>query len=119
MRSQGVTPKPAFVERLRMMFRFLNTVASPFGELPHVGDCDDGRTELLVDDLEQMILHPVRERNSLRVPRLLRLGQRLFDEGAGDGEDAAWYGLVNNTRVPSARPKVNRRSASPVEVLPK
>src|SRR5207302_177785 len=33
MRSEGVTPKPAFVERLRMMFRFLNTVASPFGEL--------------------------------------------------------------------------------------
>ncbi|PYX81612.1 MAG: hypothetical protein DMG70_18500 [Acidobacteria bacterium] len=119
MRSEGVTPKPAFVERLRMMFRFLNTVASPFGELPHVGDCDDGRTELLVDDLEQMILHPVRERNSLRVSRLLGLGQRLFDEGAGDGDDAAWYGLTDITRVPYAGPKVNRRSASPVEVLPK
>ena len=116
--AEGAAPNPAFLERLRMMFRFLNTIASTFGELPHVGDCDDGRTELLVDDLEQMILRPVEERNSLRIPRLLGLGQRLFGEGAGDGDDAAWYGLIDHTRVPYAQPKINSSSTPPVEVLP-
>ncbi len=93
MRSEPLTPCPAFVERLAMMFRFLNTVATPSGELPQVGDCDDGRTELLVDDLQQMILYPMAERNSLRVPHLLGLGRKLFGEGAGREDDAAWYGL--------------------------
>ena len=117
--ERSAPPAPAFVERLRMMFRFLNTVASPSGELPHVGDCDDGRTELLVDDLQQMILLPVEERNSLRVPHLLGLGQRLFGEGAGPGDDAAWYGLADTTRVPYAAPEVSARSLSPINVLPK
>src|SRR5713101_3001076 len=90
MRTEHPAPATAFIERLRMMFRFLNTVASASGQLPQVGDCDDGRTELLVDDIQQMIHLPVPERNSLRVPNLLGLGQRLFGEGAGDGDDAAW-----------------------------
>lgn len=110
---------PVFVERLRMMFRFLNTVASPSGELPQVGDCDDGRTELLVDDLRQMILCPVAKRNSLRVPRLLGLGERLFGEGAGPSDDAAWYGLTNTTRIPYSEPRLNPGSTGPIKVLPK
>ncbi|PYT29143.1 MAG: hypothetical protein DMG57_12675 [Acidobacteria bacterium] len=120
MRAEcSAPPAPAFVERLRMMFRFLNTVASASGELPQVGDCDDGRTELLVDDLQQMIECPVRERNSLRVPNLLGLGQRLFDEGAVAGDDAAWYGLTETTRVPYPKPKVNLASVGAITVLPK
>jgi hypothetical protein len=110
---------PAFVERLRMMFRFLNTIASSTGELPQVGDCDDGRTELLVDDLGQMVLLPVEERNSLRVPCLLGLGQRLFGEGRGDGDDAAWYGLTVATPIPYSKPHVTTGVAHPVKVLPK
>src|SRR2546427_436146 len=103
MRTERSAPAtPAFVERLRMMFRFLNTVASASGELPQVGDCDDGRVELLLDDVQQMLECPVRERNSLRVPNLLGLGQRLFDEGAVAGDDAAWYGLTDPTRIPYA-----------------
>src|SRR5690242_15984386 len=65
MRAQsGVSPASPFIDRLRLMFRFLNIVASSRGELPHVGDCDDCRTELLADDLRQMILLPVAETNS-------------------------------------------------------
>jgi hypothetical protein len=93
-------PSPPFVERLRKMFRVLRTVAGISGGLPHVGDCDDGRTEFLIDDLEQMLTLPVRERNSLRVPHLLGLGQRLFGEGNGPGNDAAWYGLTACDTVP-------------------
>src|SRR5207248_572963 len=83
---------------------FLDTLASTSGELPQVGDCDDGRTELLVDDLRQMILCPVGERNSLRVSHLLGLGQRLFGEGKGPGDDAAWYGLTETGRAPYSKP---------------
>src|SRR6267378_2799376 len=115
--SPGV--KSSFVERLRMMYRFLNTVASTSGELPQVGDCDDGRTELLVDDLQQMMLCPVAARNSLRVHHLLGLGQRLFGEGAGPGDGAAWYGLTDTTKIPYFQPQINPGSACPIKVLPK
>jgi hypothetical protein len=119
MRAERSAPaRPAFVERLRMMFRFLNNVASASGELPHVGDCDDGRTEMLVDDLQQMLHCPVVERNSLRVPHLLGLGRRLFGEGAGPGDDAAWYGLANTTRIPNSEPQINLASPCPINVLP-
>ncbi len=119
MRTEHPAPATAFIERLRMMFRFLNTVASASGQLPQVGDCDDGRTELLVDDIQQMIHLPVPERNSLRVPNLLGLGQRLFGEGAGDGDDAAWYGFTDSTRISYPDPQINPGSACPMRVLPK
>jgi hypothetical protein len=117
--ERSAPPLPAFVERLRMMFRFLNTIASATGELPQVGDCDDGRTELLADDLGQMVLLPVAERNSLRVHSLLGLGQRLFGEGRGDAYDAAWYGLTSATSIPYSEPHIAPDVAHPVKVLPK
>jgi uncharacterized heparinase superfamily protein len=119
MRTEhSIPPPPAFVERLRMIFRFLNTIASTTGELPQVGDCDDGRTELLVDDLGQMVLLPVAERNSLRVRSLLGLGQRLFGEGKGDGDDAAWYGLTDATRIPYSHSNGDFQAAGPIKILP-
>jgi Heparinase II/III-like protein/Heparinase II/III N-terminus len=114
--ERSASPAPMFLERLRMMFRFLNTVAGESGELPQVGDCDDGRTELLIDDLQQMILCPRAERNSLRIPHLLGLGRRLFGEGTGPGDDAAWYGLTNTTKIPYSNP-TSPRPAVPIKVL--
>src|SRR6266850_6287097 len=120
MRAERAAPvTPAFVGRLRMMFGFLNTVASRSSELPHVGDCDDGRTELLVNDLHQMIACPVAERNSLRVPHLLGLGRRLFGDGDGDEDDAAWYGLTGATQAPYSQPQTNPSPACPIKILPK
>ncbi len=119
MRSErSASPAATFVGRLKMMFQFLNSVASASGQLPQVGDCDDGRTELLVDDLQQMIHCPVVERNSLRVSHLLGLGQRLFGVGAGAGDDAAWYGFSDATRVPYPEPQINPGSVGPIKVLP-
>jgi uncharacterized heparinase superfamily protein len=119
MRSDRSAPdSPAFVERLSMMFRFLNAVASTSGQLPQVGDCDDGRVELLVDDLEQMACSPVAERNSLKVSHLLGLGQRLFGIGKGPVADAAWYGLTGTTLIPYSQPQIKPGSRSPIEVLP-
>jgi heparinase II/III-like protein len=120
MRSERSVPvAQPFVERLRMMFHFLNTVASTSCELPQVGDCDDGRCELLVDDLQQMIHCPVRERNSQRISSLPGLGQRLFGVGTGSSEDAAWYGLSEATRIPFSDPRPDPGSACPIKVLPK
>jgi hypothetical protein len=119
MRSDRSVPEsPVFVERLSTMFQFLNAVASTSGQLPQVGDCDDGRTELLVDDLEQMIHSPVAERNSLKVSHLLGLGQRLFGAGEGPVDDAAWYGLTDTTQIPYPQPQINPGSGSPIKVLP-
>jgi hypothetical protein len=120
MRSERAAPvAQSFVERLRMMFQFFNAVASTSGQLPQVGDCDDGRTELLVDDLQQMIHCPVTERNSLKVSRLLGLGQRLLGVGTGSSDDAAWYGLTEAIRIPFSDPRPDPGSASPIKVLPK
>jgi uncharacterized heparinase superfamily protein len=117
MRAQSpVSPASPFIDRLRLMFRFLNVLATSSGELPHVGDCDDGRTELLADDLRQMMQFPVAERNSLRVPQLLGLGRKLFGEGAGPEDDAAWYGLT--ATAPYSKPGVDPASAQPTRVLP-
>src|SRR5213594_1137325 len=118
MRTERATEaRPAFVERLSLMFRFLNVVASASGELPHVGDCDDGRNELLIDDLQQMLNCPVAERNSLRVSHLLGLGQRLFGEEKGLADDAAWYGLTDSAGVPYLKPKADVASAGPITIL--
>jgi hypothetical protein len=120
MRSESSAPAtPAFVTRLRMMFQFLNTVASTSGQLPAAGDCDDGRTELLVDDLQQMIHRPIAERNSLKVSCLLGLGQRLFGVGAGPRDDAAWHGFTDGARAPYSEPQLNLGSSCPIKVLPK
>src|SRR5216684_4181413 len=120
MRSERSAPVvPAFVESLRMMFQFLDAIASTSGQLPQVGDCDDGRTELLLDDLRQMIHCQVAERNSLKVSHLLGLGQRLFGVGAGAGDDSAWYGLSDTTRSPYSEAQLNPGLTGPIKVLPR
>ncbi|HJX84341.1 MAG TPA: heparinase II/III family protein, partial [Candidatus Angelobacter sp.] len=54
MRADGAVPAPSFLDRLRTMFVWMDSLADSSGRLPHVGDCDDGRVEYLFDDLRQM-----------------------------------------------------------------
>lgn len=94
-RAAGAVPDPAFVERLRKMHRFAAALADDAGRIPHIGDCDDGRVELLVDDLRQAYVVPESLRHSLTIPNFLGIGSALFGD-AGQGcafDDAAWYGL--------------------------
>jgi hypothetical protein len=94
MRAEGIVPDPRFVGSLREMYKWMATLADSQGRLPQVGDCDDGRVELLFDDLEQMEHLPVQERNSLKISSLLRLGMVLLgDRSPTDSEDAPWYGI--------------------------
>lgn len=94
LHAAGCTPRPDFTHRLRNMHGFLAAMADGKGCVPHVGDCDDGRTELWLDDLQQMLHTPLEQRNSLRIRSLLGFSNALFaisDKGVAD--DLPWYGL--------------------------
>ena len=66
-----------FEARLRSMFEWIATLADDGWKLPHLGDCDDGRVELLFDDIAQTML-PAGERHSLRVGSLYGLASPLL-----------------------------------------
>lgn len=94
MRAERETPPLHFTERLRAMYQYLAELADEDGRVPHLGDCDDGRVELLVSDLRQMTTAPAEQRDSLLVPGAIALGDALFNLGyGGDAADSAWYGL--------------------------
>jgi hypothetical protein len=118
MRAGNDAPTSRFQEKLRGMNRVMTGLASPSGELPHVGDCDDGRVELLLDDVEQMLSPSISERNALRVSNLLGLGKCLFDEGCGSVEDAKWYGLTHTNRTTPFQAQANAGPGDVVTVFP-
>jgi hypothetical protein len=92
MRAAGLEAGVQYERRLIRMFNFIAEIADERGRLPHVGDCDDGRTELLTDDLRQMLVSPSC-RHTLTVPNLLGTGEQLLGETlcATKFEDAAWH----------------------------
>jgi hypothetical protein len=71
-RRVGVAITPEFETRLRLMFEWIDSLADDAWKLPHLGDCDNGRVELLFDDIEQTTL-PAGERHSLCVGSLMGL----------------------------------------------
>lgn len=75
-RCQGVIA-PDVEARLRLMFEWIALLADDNWKLPHLGDCDNGRVELLCDDIAQAAL-PAGERNSLRVGSLCGLASHLL-----------------------------------------
>jgi hypothetical protein len=96
MRSAGVEPSPDFTHRLREMYRFLAALTDAQGKVPILGDCDDGRVELLSDDLEQMTEIPFDRRQSLAIADLLGIGESIFGENyGGGGSEAPWYQLAS------------------------
>ena len=106
IRAAGCEPNREFTERVSQMHKFLATIADKQGCVPHVGDCDDGRTEIMIDDLKQMIDLPLEKRNSLRVSSLLGLGDALFSTGRSIGAgDLVWYGL-DAPKIKECRPNL-------------
>jgi len=99
MRAQDTGPSPRLSSRLQRMYGFLAALADPRGRVPHLGDCDDGRIELLSDDLEQMLSTTFGNRHSLTVSGLLGIGGALFGQSFGSQlNDAAWYGPISDSR---------------------
>ncbi len=95
MRLAGIEPAHEFTVRLRKMYRWMAALANDQGRLPHVGDCDDGRVELLTDDLEAMLKAP-QERYSLCVASQMAVGESLLGEDFGARRDeGAWYGVAH------------------------
>jgi len=120
IKAAGAQPAGAFVDRLRKMYSFAAALADPAGRIPHVGDCDDGRVELLLDDLEQMLTMSLPERHSLSVSSFLGTGSALFgDFEAGRFEDAAWYGLLPPIRRKQSRVRSSAQSHQALTVFPR
>lgn len=104
MKAHEREPAPHFLSRLRSMYRVLSEVADDQRRVPQLGDCDDGRVELLNDDLERMS-QPPDQRDSLTIASLLGIGECLFSEDyRGRRDDVAWYRLDCNTEKPKERP---------------
>jgi hypothetical protein len=92
----GGVIEPEFEARLRRMFEWINSLADDAWKLPHLGDCDNGRVELLFHDIEQTTLPPG-ERHSLRVGSLYGLASHLLQLGpGGHGQDAIWFGQTTD-----------------------
>jgi hypothetical protein len=87
-------PATKFAERLKKMYEALDATADQKGRIPQVGDCDDGRVELLTDDLKQLVERTDKIRNSMRVGSWIGLGQKLLAADLErDAGDAVWYGF--------------------------
>jgi hypothetical protein len=100
-----------FETRLRLMFEWIDVLADDAWKVPHLGDCDNGRVELLFDDIEQTTL-PADERHSLRVESLMGLASHLLPLGSsGHGQDAVWFG-----QTAGADP--GKREQKPLSLLP-
>lgn len=93
MRAVGLRPIPASLRRLSDMASLVENLATHTGELPHVGDCDDGRSELLVCDLERVFAAGP-HRSSLWVPDAIGLIAAVAGRPSRfHSADAYWYGL--------------------------
>jgi len=71
-----------FEARLRQMFEWVAALADDAWKLPHLGDCDNGRVELLPDDIDQA------EPHSLCAGSLCRLASSVLQlplQGAREG----------------------------------
>jgi Heparinase II/III-like protein/Heparinase II/III N-terminus len=96
-KTLGIPLNPRFQQRLAAMLKWIAALADSQGTLPHIGDCDDGRVELSLDDVQQAAL-PAEQRNSLRLSNFLGLGTYLLgSELGGSGGDAAWFGAQSQS----------------------
>lgn len=94
MRASGREVPPAVEERLARMYRLAAALTDYYGRVPHIGDCDDGRVELLSDDLKRFLCTQACARHSLTIPGLLGIGTAFLRRNFGGvRQDAEWYGL--------------------------
>jgi Heparinase II/III-like protein/Heparinase II/III N-terminus len=83
----GGSIAPKFEARLQLMFAWVAALADDTGKLPHLGDCDNGRVELLLDDIAQA--KSPAERHSLRVGSLFKQASSVLQlPRGGDRQDA-------------------------------
>jgi hypothetical protein len=106
----GRATDPEFETRLARMFQWISTLADNEWKLPHIGDCDNGRVELLLDDISQSALSSC-ARDSLRVAGLSGLASYLLKlPFGGDQADAIWFGCAGGA--------TGKRAAKPISLMP-
>jgi hypothetical protein len=97
-----------FTRRLKGMYEALDAIADQKGQVPQAGDCDDGRVELLTDDLKQLVESREGSRDSMQVGSWIGLGGALLKADVRhDSADAVWYGFKPVT--PSCHPLALRQ----------
>jgi hypothetical protein len=101
MLADGATVRHSFTERLSKMFDWIEAIADGSCRLPHIGDCDDGRTEFLPDDLKQMTLQ-LQGRDSLRVGSLVSFGKSILQRNTKHACGDAGGVYVSPKRPPAA-----------------
>jgi len=106
MRSMSRKPAASFIFRLQLMYRFLAALADARGNIPNLGDCDDGRVELVADDMMQMLETSDDRRHAFAVSGLLGIGEALFGESyGGRATEICWHGqIVDSSKSHSSRP---------------
>jgi len=115
-RAREVQIDSRFERRLTAMFEWLATLADHQGTVPQLGDCDDGRVELMLDDIRQAAL-PVEQRNSLKLASYLGLGSHIFTKAlGGEGSDCVWFGAPSVNICTSERLRVEVLSESGLAV---
>jgi hypothetical protein len=113
LRHDQARVSQAFKERLRNMYGVIQMLGDEDSCLPQVGDCDDGRLELLTDDLEQLSTERSLQRSSLRSASWAGIGGAILEEDLPSrDDDLGWYGF--ESRPGSHAPSIVR----PREVLP-
>ncbi|HEY6386490.1 MAG TPA: alginate lyase family protein [Candidatus Acidoferrum sp.] len=102
LRADQAEVKESYRHRLKQMYAWMKSLADQQGRLPHIGDCDDGRVEWLLDDLKQMHSVALPERDSLRVSSLIGMGETLPGGAPSEGvTDSTWYELKPPSRAVS------------------
>jgi hypothetical protein len=86
--QSGVVISSAFQSRLGQMFALMAALVDDDGKLPHLGDCDNGRVELLMDDVAQSAF-PAGERHSLRIGSFFRQAEPVLKQSWPGGEQVS------------------------------
>jgi Heparinase II/III-like protein/Heparinase II/III N-terminus len=113
----GTAIPPEFESRLRLMLEWISSLADDAWRLPHLGDCDNGRVELGMDDIAQATL-PAGQRHSLRVGSLCGLASHLLQlDPVGNAQDAIWFGFAASDTPRIAQKPVSLMPESGLAVL--
>jgi Heparinase II/III-like protein/Heparinase II/III N-terminus len=104
-RQCGLPPDRDLESRLALMFEWITALADDAYKLPLLGDCDNGRVELLFDDIAQAT-KSAGERHSLCVGSLCGAASHLLQLPlGGNEEDAAWFGFSTASGIKQIKPK--------------
>jgi hypothetical protein len=118
LRADQVEVNESFRDRLKQMYGWMKALADQQGRLPHIGDCDDGRVEWLLDDLKQMYSVALPERDSLRVSSFIGLGETIFVDAPSERvTDSTWYEL-RSARRPVPTTSTSQWANLSIQILP-